>query len=39
MENFSKGRPPRRAVEFEINIVPEATPSSRPPYGLGPKGK
>ena len=36
-EKLPKGRPPKRAVEFEINTVPEATPPSRPPYRLSPK--
>ena len=37
LEKLLKGRPPKRAVEFEINTVPEATPPSRPPYRLIPK--
>ena len=36
-ENFPKGRPPKRAVKFEINTISEATPPSRPPYPLTPK--
>ena len=36
-EKLPKGRPPKRAVEFEINIVPEATPPSRPLYQYSPK--
>ena len=32
-----KGTPPKRAVEFEINTAPEATPPSHPPYRLNPK--
>ena len=33
-EKLLKGRPPKRAVEFEINTIREATPPSRPPYRL-----
>ena len=36
-EKLPKGRPPKRAVEFEINTAPKATPPSRPPYRLSPK--
>ena len=32
-----KGRPPKRAVEFEINTEEGSTPPSRPPYRLSPK--
>ena len=32
-----KGRPPKRAVEFEINTEEGSTPPSRPPYWLSPK--
>ena len=37
LEKLPKGRPPKRAVEFEINTVPDATIPSRPPYRLSPK--
>ena len=32
-----KGRPPKRAVEFEINMEEGSTPPNRPPYRLSPK--
>ena len=32
-----KGRPPKRAVEFEINMEEGSTPPNRPPYHLSPK--
>ena len=32
-----KGRPPKRAVEFEIHMEEGSTPPNRPPYRLSPK--
>ena len=36
-EQLPKGRPPKRAVEFEIKTEEGATPPSKPPYQLSPK--
>ena len=36
-EQLPKGRPPKRAVEFEIKTEEGATPPSKPPYRLSPK--
>ena len=35
-EKLPAGRPPKRSVEFEINLEEGAKPPSRPPYRLGP---
>ena len=36
-EQLPNGRPPKRAVEFEIKMEEGATPPSKPPYRLSPK--
>ena len=36
-EQLPKGRPPKRAVEFEINTEEGAVPPNKPPYRLSPK--
>ena len=36
-EQLLKGRPPKRAVEFEIKPEEEAVPLNKPPYCLSPK--
>ena len=36
-EQLPKGKPPKRAVEFEIRTEEDATPPSKPPYRLSPK--
>ena len=36
-EQLPKGQPPKREVEFEIQIESGAVPPSRPPYRLSPK--
>ena len=36
-EQLPKGKPPKRAMEFEIRIEEGATPPSKPPYKLSPK--
>ena len=36
-EHVPKGRPPKRSVEFEINMVEGAIPPNKPPYRLSPK--
>ena len=36
-EQLPKGKPPKRAVEFEIRIKEDTTPPSKPPYRLSPK--
>ena len=36
-EQLPNGRPPKRSVEFEINMVEAAVPPNKPPYRLSPK--
>ena len=36
-EQLPKGKPPKRAVEFEIRVKEDTTPPSKPPYRLSPK--
>ena len=36
-EQLSKGRPPKRTVEFEIKTEEGAVPPNKPPYRLSPK--